>query len=187
MPQLCVGRTSCTHSQLIRCRLYLLHHRPHHPRLDQVQTVPLTPLTTSSLPYACRPYPLHDSIEQWIIRRQTSTMPHVDHHCCCRPHHCWLRPPLTIQHAVRHCRILAGRAVAKLKSTGTWAFNSRRNTLGASALVSTSAQFRAEIPFSKAAGPTSRCRHGRARFCAFSFISLSPLCRISSMCSSDDS
>ena len=76
-----VGRTPCTHSKLIRCRPYLLHHRPHHPRLDQVQTVPLTPLTTSSLPYSCRPYPLHGCIEQRIIRRQTSTMPPVDHHC----------------------------------------------------------------------------------------------------------
>jgi len=61
---MCAGRTPYTHSQLIRCRPYLLHHRPQYPRLDQVQTVPLTPSTTSSLPYSCRPYPLHDSIKQ---------------------------------------------------------------------------------------------------------------------------
>ena len=61
---MCAGRTPCTHSQLIRCRPYLLHHRPQYPRFDQVQTVPLTPSTTLSLPYTCRPYPLHDSIKQ---------------------------------------------------------------------------------------------------------------------------
>ena len=61
---MCAGRTPYTHSQLIRCRPYLLHHRPQYPRLDQVQIVPLTPSTTSSLPYSCRPYPLHDSIKQ---------------------------------------------------------------------------------------------------------------------------